>query len=162
MESAGPRISPVTVDLREIIGDSVDTTRDANPGRTIELRAPAAPVVVEADPARIRQVLTNLLDNAVKSSSPDAPVHVTVEVDGTSTRVLVRDFGSGIAVEDRERIFDKYMRGRVGATRGTGLGLYVAREIVDASGGRIWIDEPDGPGAAIAFSLPIAGDGGAD
>ena len=160
LDIAGPRLSPISVDLREVIGDSVETTRDANPGRTIELLAPADPVIVDADPARIRQVVTNLLDNAMKSSPPDAPVHVTVAVDGTSTTVSVRDFGSGIAVEDRHRIFDKYMRGRIGATRGTGLGLYVAREIVDASGGQIWIDEPEGAGASIAFSLPTAGDGG--
>ena len=160
METGGPRLQPTALDLRDIIGDSVETTRDANPGRTIELRAPATPVNIHADAARIRQVVTNLLDNALKSSPPDSAVHVNVDVDGTSTTVSVRDFGSGIAVEDRERIFDKYMRGRIGATRGTGLGLYVAREIIDASGGRIWIDEPDGPGAAIAFSLPIAGDGG--
>jgi signal transduction histidine kinase len=160
MDTVGPRLIPTTVDLRDVIGDSVETTRDANPGRTIELRAPADEVIVDADPARIRQVVTNLLDNAVKSSPPDSPVHVIVDVDGTNTTVSVRDFGSGIAFEDRERIFDKYMRGRIGATRGTGLGLYVAREIVDASGGKIWVDDPDGPGAAIAFSLPIAGDGG--
>jgi signal transduction histidine kinase len=161
METGGPRIIPTTIDLRDVIGDSVETTRDANPGRTIEVGIPSEPVIVNADAARIRQVVTNLLDNAVKSSPPDAPVHVNLAVDGTSSTVSVRDFGSGIAPEDRERIFDKYMRGRVGATRGTGLGLYVAREIVDASGGRIWVDEPEGPGAEIAFSLPVTGVGGA-
>jgi signal transduction histidine kinase len=72
--------------------------------------------------------------------------------------VSVRDHGTGIAPADRERIFDKFVRGRAGLTRGSGLGLYLARQIVDAHGGRIWVAEPDGPGALVVFRLPRAGD----
>jgi len=159
LETAGPRLHMLHVGLRAVVNEAIDVARDANPGRTVDLDAPSEPISVEIDPARIRQVLNNLLDNALKSSPLDAPVNVTVGVDGGEVSVTVRDFGSGIAPEDSERIFEKYIRGRVGATRGTGLGLYIAREIVDASGGRIWIDEPEGPGAAIVFCLPLDGDG---
>jgi signal transduction histidine kinase len=158
IETAGPRLHPMSVDLSSLVDEVIGVSRDANPDRAFELDSPDDPVNVRVDPARIRQVLTNLLDNAVKSSPQDAPVDVTVRRDGTIATVTVRDYGTGIAVEDRERMFDKYIRGRVGATRGTGLGLYIAREIVDASGGRIWIDEPDGPGASITFSLPLESD----
>ena len=158
LEVGGPRLHAMSVDLRLLVSEAIDTTRDANPGRDITLDSPGQPITVNADPARIRQVITNLLDNAVKSSPQDAPIHVTVAVDGTETSVMVRDHGSGIAVEDRERMFDKYIRGRIGATKGTGLGLYIAREIVDASGGRIWIQDTDGPGATVVFALPLEGD----
>lgn len=159
LETAGPRLHTAHVDLRAVVNEAVDVTRDANPGRTIDLNAPGDPIPVDIDAARIRQVVNNLLDNALKSSPLDAPVDVTITVDDDEVSVTVRDFGSGIASEDRERMFEKYIRGRVGATRGSGLGLYIAREIVDASGGRIWIDEPEGPGAAIVFCLPLDGDG---
>jgi len=158
IETSGTHLQTTTVDLRAVVREALDVTRDANPGRTIELEAPSQVVSVDVDAARIRQVVNNLLDNAIKSSPQDAPVEITIDVDGSEAAVTVRDFGSGIAVEDRERMFEKYIRGRVGSTRGTGLGLYIAREIIDASGGRIWIDEPDGPGASIVFSLPLDGD----
>ena len=158
LETTGPRLQTSQVDLRSVVREAIEVTRDANPGRTIELEAPSGSVSVDIDAARIRQVVNNLLDNAIKSSPQDAPVEVTIDLDGTDVSVTVRDFGSGIAVEDRDKMFEKYIRGRVGATRGTGLGLYIAREIIDASGGRIWIDEPDGPGASIVFSLPLGGD----
>ena len=158
IETSDTHLQTSSVDLRAVIQEALEVTRDANPGRTIELEAPNQPVAVDVDAARIRQVVNNLLDNAIKSSPQDAPVEITIDVDGSEVAVTVRDFGSGIAVEDRERMFEKYIRGRVGTTRGTGLGLYIAREIIDASGGRIWIDEPDGPGAAIVFSLPLDGD----
>ena len=159
IETTGTRLQPAHADLRAVVGEAIEVARDANPGRTIEIQAPAVEVPVNIDSSRIRQVINNLIDNALKSSPQDAPVDITIGVNGGSASVTVRDFGSGIAVEDRERMFEKYIRGRVGATRGTGLGLYIAREIIDASGGRIWIDEPDGPGASIVFSLPLEGDG---
>jgi signal transduction histidine kinase len=158
LETTGPSLHTSHADLRTIVQEAVEVTRDANPGRTIELEAPNGPVSVDVDASRIRQVINNLLDNAIKSSPQDAPVEITIDVDGSGASVTVRDFGSGIALEDRDRIFEKYMRGRVGATRGSGLGLYIAREIIDASGGRIWIEEPDGPGASIVFALPLDGD----
>jgi signal transduction histidine kinase len=154
LESGQAQFRTEPLDLREAVTQAVETARDANAGRALELAVPGEPVPVEADPARIRQVVTNLLDNALKSSALDAPVTVTVEAGDVAT-VTVRDHGAGIEPDERDRVFEKFTRGRTGMTRGSGLGLYLAREIVDAHGGRIWVDETDGPGATVRFSLPI-------
>jgi signal transduction histidine kinase len=155
MESGQAQFHLEPIDLRELAEQAVDTARDANVGRQLLLTVPSEPVPVEADPARLSQVVTNLLDNAMKSSMLDAPVDVSVDAGPDVATVTVRDRGTGIPPEDRERIFDKFTRGRVGLTRGSGLGLYLAREIVDAHGGRIWVDDTDGAGATVRFTVPM-------
>jgi signal transduction histidine kinase len=154
MEAGQVRFHTEATDLRPAVAQAVETARDANAGRDIRLDLPDEPVVVEIDPARVRQVVTNLLDNAMKSSPFDAPVEVAVAAEGAAATVTVRDHGTGVAPADRERIFEKFTRGRNGLTRGSGLGLYLAREIVGAHGGRIWVGDTDGPGATVVFTLP--------
>jgi signal transduction histidine kinase len=154
IESGQAQYDPVPGDLREVVGEAVQTTRDANAGREIELSEPEGAVPVLMDAPRLRQVVTNLLENAMKSSPPGAPVAVTVAIDGDNAYVTVRDHGTGVALDDRERIFQKYTRGRSGLTRGSGLGLFVAKEIVAAHGGSIWVADAEGPGAMLVFSLP--------
>lgn len=145
-----------TCDLRACVDESVQTMRDASPERTVNVNSPREPVLVRADTLRIRQVLANLLDNAVKSSAPDATIDVDIStVDGAAT-VSVRDRGPGIADAERERIFEKFTRGRAGVSRGTGLGLYISRHIVEAHGGEIVAESVSGePGARLRFSLPL-------
>ena len=146
-----------TTDVRSCVDDAIQTVRDASPDRTITFASPSDPVLVRADTIRIRQVLGNLLDNAAKSSAPDAPIEVEVVTNGRMATVSVRDRGPGIAPEERERIFEKFTRGRAGMTRGTGLGLYISRHIVDAHGGEISAQSvPGEPGARIEFTLPLA------
>lgn len=153
VESGQARFHLELVDLRDVVTQSIETTRDANPGRAVELVATDQPITVEADPGRLRQVVTNVLDNAIKNSPLHAPVTVTVS-GGDMAEVAVRDHGSGIAPEDRERVFEKYARGRTGLARGSGLGLYLAREIVSAHGGRIWVGDAEDDGATVVFTLP--------
>jgi len=155
MESGQAQFHPEVVDLRDVVTQAIETARDANVGRPFAVQAPDEPVLVEVDPARVRQVVTNLVDNAVKSSMLDAPVEVRIDAGTDAATVTVRDHGTGIPVEERARVFEKFTRGRVGLTRGSGLGLYLAREIVDAHGGRIWVDDTDGAGATVRFTLPI-------
>jgi signal transduction histidine kinase len=142
------------LDLREAVDDAVEAARIGNTDRRFEVTRPDAPVLVEGDPVRLRQVVTNLLDNAIKSSPADSAVAVEVAHEGDLASVAVRDHGAGVAVEDRDRIFEKFHRGKGLATRGSGLGLYIARQVVDAHGGRIWVEDPEGSGAALVFSLP--------
>jgi len=144
------------LDLRGEVEGAAVAARDADPDRPVEVNVPARTVPVSADESRLRQVLTNLLDNAVKNSPPRSPVRVQVRVNGDEAIVAVADEGPGIAADQAERVFDRFVRGRATATRGTGLGLYIARRIVEAHGGRIWVDDPGAPGATIAFSLPLA------
>jgi signal transduction histidine kinase len=110
---------------------------------------------VRADPDRLQQVLTNLLDNALRHSPPGPPVDVSLAtVDGEAV-VAVRDQGPGIAPDDAERIFQKFVRGRSTVAGGSGLGLYISRRIVDAHSGRIWVSSADGAGAGAELSMAL-------
>ncbi len=125
-------------------------------GVDVVVRAPID-LKVEADPTRLRQVLTNVIANAVRHSPDDEPVTVTVSVNGV-VRIAVRDHGPGIAEADRHRIFEPFFQGD-GARRapGTaGLGLAIARTIVEQHHGRIDVGDHDGPGALIVIQLPKA------
>ncbi len=145
-----------TLDLRSVVDESLDMVHDASPDRPITFQRPSEPVLVRADAIRIRQVLANLIDNAVKSSAPDAPIDIDLAIDGRSAAVSVRDRGPGILPEERDRIFEKFTRGRSGVGRGTGLGLYISRHIVEGHDGTISADGVDGEaGACITFTLPL-------
>jgi signal transduction histidine kinase len=125
----------------------------------ISLVPPPAPILVDADPDRLQQVLSNLLENALKNSPESLPVVVTTQVIGGPApvvRVSVLDHGPGVAAEARQRIFDKFVRGNPNAVSGTGLGLYIVRRIVEAHHGRIWCDSVPGSPTAFTFELPVA------
>jgi len=109
------------------------------------------------DPLRMEQIITNLLSNALKYGA-GKPVDVVVQRDGGTARVLVRDRGIGIDPDARERIFGRFERA-VSSRHygGLGLGLFLARRIVEAHGGRIAVDSAPGEGATFAIELPIAG-----
>ena len=116
---------------------------------------------VWADPDRVHQVLTNLLANAIKFSPPGSQVAVAACPDaGGLVRLAVEDSGPGIPPTERERVFDKfYQVGRAERERppGTGLGLTIARHLVELHGGRIWVEDAPGGGAAFVLLLPAAG-----
>jgi signal transduction histidine kinase len=155
MESGHLDLDREPLELGALVEDAAATARDVHPGREVTVERDAD-VAVAADGTRLRQVLANLVDNAAKSSPPGSPIELTVRsVDG-SAEVAVRDHGTGIAADDRERVFEKFVRGRAGLTRGSGLGLYLSRQIVEAHGGTIWVADPDGPGALVVFRLPRA------
>jgi len=114
--------------------------------------------MVQADPERIRQVLHNLLDNAVKYSPDGGLVVVRGEAGQSEVIVSVADQGVGIAPEDLNRLFDKYFRVKSDSGRpvpGTGLGLPIAQTIVQNHGGRIWAESQLGKGTTLYFSLPL-------
>jgi two-component system sensor histidine kinase KdpD len=105
----------------------------------------------------IEQVLFNILDNALKYSPPDSPIDIAAKVDDGDMVVEVSDRGPGIDETELDRVFDKLYRGTVGknAGRGAGLGLAIARAVVEAHGGRIWARPRPGGGSVFAFSLPL-------
>ena len=131
------------VDLADEVRTAADGFAGAAPGG-IRVSLPKEPVVVTGDADRLQQVLTNLLDNARRSAPADTPVDVAVTVDGDLVRLTVEDTGSGIDADQLDRIFDKFVRGRDNAVSGTGLGLYIARQIVTAHHGRIWAESHPG------------------
>jgi two-component system sensor histidine kinase KdpD len=108
---------------------------------------------------RITEVLTQLLDNAGKYSPPETPIHVTAELRGSEVVTSVADHGPGIDVMEQEMIFEKFYRGRNQRMliQGTGMGLPIAKAIVELHGGKIGVTSQLGHGSVFYFSLPAAG-----
>jgi two-component system phosphate regulon sensor histidine kinase PhoR len=112
---------------------------------------------VQADAVRIQQVLVNLLHNAIKFTSTGGQVAVNVIRQGNEVRFGVSDTGIGIAGEDQPRIFERFYKAdRSRASSGTGLGLAIARHLVEAHGGRIWVESKVGEGSSFYFTIPVA------
>jgi signal transduction histidine kinase len=147
-------------DPAELVERVVEATRAyAPPSVTLEAQVDEGLPRVSADLDKARQVLVNLVENAIKYSPDGGHVDVeAVEHEG-AVRFCVRDEGLGIAPEDQGRIFEKFYRADPQMTRGvggTGLGLYICRELIDRMGGRIWAEPNGGKGSTFVFELPTA------
>ncbi len=164
IEAGKIELAPQPLPVAELVREALDGLRHVADERRVQVTVdvPACPPVW-ADPDKVHQVLTNLLANAVKFSPPGGEVSVTVAVESVGrVRFTVRDTGPGVPAAERERVFDKfYQVGRVEGERppGTGLGLTIARHLVELHGGRIWVEDPPGRGAAFVVLLPAAGGG---
>ena len=147
-------------DADDLVERVVEATRmHAPPSVTIEVEAPENVPQVAADADKVRQVLVNLVENAIKYSPEGGRVEVGMEERDGFLRFRVRDEGLGVQPEDQERIFEKFYRADPQMTRGvggTGLGLYICRELVDRMGGRIWVEPNGGKGSMFVFELPTA------
>lgn len=142
------------------LGAELETAVESN-GTThvVAFVAPPTPIFIDADPDRIQQVLSNLLENARKNAPSTEPIVIETKVVDESpprVRVSVIDRGPGVDPESVERIFDKFVRGDDNAVSGTGLGLYIVRSIVEAHHGRIWCESTPGVQTAFIFELPLA------
>lgn len=125
---------------------------------TLVVDFPADFPVVLADESRLEQVLSNLLSNAIKYSPQGGEIRISGQIHPDQVIVCVSDQGPGVAPEDIPHIFDRFYRSPEAkrTTKGAGLGLYLARAVIEAHGGRIWVDPRPGDGARICFSLPRA------
>jgi signal transduction histidine kinase len=113
---------------------------------------------IAADPDKLRQVLVNLVENAVKYSR-EGRIEVRLHRENGNVRFSVRDEGPGIPPSQHERIFEKFYRLDPNMTQGvggTGLGLYICRELVESMDGEIWVESAPGGGATFSFELPVA------
>lgn len=110
-----------------------------------------------ADRGRILQVFANLIGNAIKFGREDSAVTVVATADAEWVTFAVADSGPGIAPEDLGRLFDRYWQANRAQKLGAGLGLFVAKGIVEAHGGRIWVDTRLGEGSTFYFTLPVDG-----
>jgi signal transduction histidine kinase len=161
IEAGKIELLPESLSLADVVGEAVEGLRHVASGRRLRVADDLAiSPRVWADPDKVHQVVTNLLANAMKFSPPGGEVVVTGGPDAAGmVRLAVEDDGPGIPPGERERVFDKfYQVGRLDGERppGTGLGLTIARHLVELHGGRIWVEDARGGGAAFVVLLPAA------
>ncbi len=153
-ESGTLELKREQVDLGGLIRDTIGAFRsqaDAG-GVRIEFAEPPTSITLNVDPERIRQVVSNLISNAVRYSPRGSAVQVTLSVDGSGARISLADSGPGIAAADLPHVFDRYYKSA--DSRGMGLGLSIAKYIVEAHGGQIRAESAAGQGTTIWFTLP--------
>jgi len=144
------------VDVRELIDAALSELASVRTGRTVTVDVPPALPLVECDPEFVQQVLKQLLENALKYSPVAEPVTISAAPKDAKIVVGVADRGPGLDETERPHVFDKFFRGRRHRfdTEGTGMGLAIAKGIVEAHGERIWVQSEPGHGTAFYFSLP--------
>jgi signal transduction histidine kinase len=146
------------MDLAELVRDTIEAHGAEAEQHHIALASdlPGAGVEVWADRSRVRQVLQNLIHNAVKYTPTGGHVAVRVAATPDGARVDVTDDGIGIPPAEQERLFEKFYRTRAGQRQsgGTGLGLAIARSLVELHGGAIWCDSDGTSGSTFSFTLP--------
>ena len=167
IEAGKMDIKPVDFDLNDLVHHVAETVRSLAEGQgvTIKEEFPEGGLQVEADPDRVTLVVTNLMGNAIKFTPEGGTV--TLAVDPTRMdpdislkpciAISVKDTGAGISPEDQSRIFQKFEQGSAPAPKhmsSTGLGLTIAKEIVDLHRGKIWVESTEGEGSRFTFALP--------
>jgi two-component system sensor histidine kinase KdpD len=146
--------------LEEPLGVALLRMEERLRGHPVSTRLPTDLPLVPVDELLLEHVFLNLLENAARHTPPGTPIDVSATDHPGHVLVEVADRGPGIAAEDRERIFDRFYRGRKDREdggAGSGLGLTICRGIVTAHGGRIWVDPREGGGTCVRFTLPLSG-----
>jgi len=156
IESRTLEVHPYIIDLRDIAAKVTARLSHRTEAHTLLVDFPDVFPSVYADPDKIEQVLINLVENAVKYTA-GGRVTVGGEVGAEQVRISVSDQGEGIPPDQRTKVFGKFYRRaqQAGSPSGTGLGLYISKGLVEAHGGRIWVEERDGGGARFTFTLPL-------
>jgi two-component system sensor histidine kinase KdpD len=146
--------------IEELIHDVLDHLQPILQGREVRTSIADNIPPVEIDYLQMDQVMTNLIENAVRYTPPSSPIEVAVDIKDKEMLISVADRGPGIPLSDLERIFDKFYRvtgtKRKGSSMGTGLGLAVCRGLIEAHGGHIWAKNRAGGGAIFQFTLPLS------
>jgi len=157
IDAGGLVIDLEPVSLEPLLERLVADFHEQHGDRVVDLYGRGQRLVTLADAFRVEQVVLNLLTNADKYSPPDLPIDIVVSRQERAVVISVRDRGEGIPREHQDRIFDRFFRVNrdSGGRPGTGLGLYIARSLVEAMSGRIWVDSEPGEGSTFSFTLPI-------
>jgi signal transduction histidine kinase len=149
------------IDIKSVVDEQARLFAGQSSKHRLDVVLPPRPLPVRGDPNRLAQVVANLLSNAIKYSPEGGTVEVVGERERNVVRVSVRDEGLGIPVELQKRVFAKFFRGNAGASgiQGSGLGLTIARSVVEAHGGRISFKSATGKGSVFWLELPVASNG---
>jgi signal transduction histidine kinase len=162
LDAGEPGLRLSTVDLNELVNETVDSLRPSAEARGIRLTVQPHPSGVGAtvDPDQLQRVLVNLIHNAIRHTPRGGSVAVALQFKGREWTVEVVDSGEGVPLADADHIFDRFYRGEKARTRtddaGAGLGLAIAKSIVEAHSGRIWLESERPQGAKFVFTLPAA------
>jgi PAS domain S-box-containing protein len=161
LDTGDLQVNLAETDVRDVVGQVLDTVSAVElNGHRFVVELPEEPLAATADPEKLRQVCTILVENALRYSPAGGTVTVGASRRQDTVEVSVADEGIGIPQSDQEQIFRKFYRGSDADLRsdsgGTGLGLFIARGLVTAMGGRIWVSSREGEGSRFAFELPAA------
>ncbi len=165
IDNGALRLRHVPVDVAQLVSETVAAYQAPAAEHDVHLEEAVAsnaePARVEGDPDRLQRVLRNLLDNALRHTPAGGTIQVQAASDGGQVQVSVSDSGPGVAEADLERIFDRFYRGELsrrrdeGAAAGAGLGLAIARGLVQAHRGRIWAEPSPLGGVSVQIRLPV-------
>jgi signal transduction histidine kinase len=150
-------VEPAMADLGSILDDVVAANEQAASRRSIQFEQSVGPLpAVRCDRERVAQVLSNLVDNAIQFVTGGGTIRLSAHVRSGAVQIAVTDTGPGIAAEQIAHLFDRYWKGKASGRHGFGLGLYIAKGIVDAHGGRMWVESEVGRGTTFYFTIPIS------
>ncbi len=144
--------------LTEVIVGIKDRLNNLTARHHLRIRIPEALPPVAIDDSRIGEVLTNLVENAVKFSDDNTAITIEAKTSGKEVIVSVTDEGIGIPAELHQKVFERFFQGegrKAGRRKGTGLGLAISQGIIEAHGGKIWVESEPGRGAKFSFTLPV-------
>jgi signal transduction histidine kinase len=159
VEAGTLRVEPEPINLAPIIQETASEFQMMTHDHQLQVHLPAHLPLVMADPRRARQVLRNLVENAVKYSPEGGPILISTQVQAGDLQVSVCDRGIGIEPQQLDHVFDRFYQVDSASTRkvgGSGLGLSICEAIVQAHGGRIWVESEPNVGSTFHFTLPLA------
>ena len=158
IQAGGLAVDPVAVDVRSLVNEVMESATPLAGASQIKVSCETGTDLphVASDRERILQVFTNLIGNAIKFTPKGGDIRILAALDSGEVRFTVADSGPGIPAEHLDHVFDRYWQAKSTAKLGTGLGLSIAKGIVEAHGGRIWVESPSGSGAQFNFTLPLA------
>ena len=159
-DSGAVPLERVALDLGDVASDAASSMARTAEERAVRVAVDPEPAMLDGDPARLRQLVTILVDNAIRHSPRGSDVTVRVRSDGTSASLEVADQGPGLRPDDMVHVFDRFYRAPGAPSGGTGLGLSIARWIVERHGGRIGVRNGEAGGAVFRAELPLRGGGG--
>lgn len=158
IESRRLAVESGPVDLAALVEAVVERTASETEGHEVHIEVKGEIPIVQADAGRIEQVLSNLLSNAAKYGDPGTPIRAILERRGGEVRVSIQNMGRGIPPEELPYLFERFFRGKpTGKERvvGLGLGLYIAKGLIEAHGGRIWAESSKNGCTTFHVTLPI-------
>lgn len=157
LESGRTRLDIQPFELYGLIAESVDIVRQQAADKNVVIHVPEGEMLIEGDRGKLKQVLLNLLTNAVKYNRPDGEISVNVQSGSGDVLVTVSDTGYGVSEENQKQMFQKFFRAAdtSGFTQGTGLGLAITKHIVEAHGGQIWLESELNVGSTFYMRIPV-------